>query len=118
MNKRAIGSQYEDVAIAYMAQKGYSLVVRNYHCRMGEIDAIFKKDGGYVVCEIKYRRDESCGNPLEAVGYGQQKRICRTTMYFYMKQGLSMDVPCRFDVIGICADGSVTHMENAFEFVE
>lgn len=118
MNRRAAGAQYEKKAIAYMQGLGYQLLAKNFSCRFGELDAVFCKDGGLVICEVKFRSDCSCGDPLEAVSSSKQKRICRSAMYFYMKEGYPPDQPCRFDVIGIYADGKIRHIENAFEFAQ
>lgn len=118
MNRRAAGTQYEQKAIEYMEGQGYGLLAKNFRCHFGEIDAVFCRDGVIIICEVKFRKDNSCGDPLEAVDRRKQKRICRTAMYFYMKKGYSMEQPCRFDVIGIHADGTVRHVENAFEFIE
>ena len=58
MNKREIGSGYEEMAAAYLIEQGYKIVVRNFSGRRGEID-IIARDGEYLVfVEVKYRRDE------------------------------------------------------------
>lgn len=44
MNKREIGSAYEQKAVEYLEKHGYSIVGQNYFCRYGEIDIIAKKD--------------------------------------------------------------------------
>lgn len=118
MNKRAVGTKYEEKAIGYMTGRGYRLLVKNFRCHFGEIDAVFYKDGVIIICEIKFRSGHFGSDPLEAVNDQKQRRICRTAMFFYMKNGYTMDQPCRFDVIGIYGDGTVRHVENAFEFVE
>ncbi len=116
-NKRTVGTNNEDKAINFMQELGYQLLDRNYRCPFGEIDAIFTKDKVLVVCEIKYRSNKMHGDPLEAVDYRKQKRISRSTLFYYAKKGLSMEQSCRFDVIGIYGDGSIKHVQNAFMFV-
>jgi len=87
----------------------------NFHSRMGELD-IIARDGEYLVFfEVKYRRNTNCGDPLEAVDYRKQHRICKTAMYYCMKKGYGDSTPCRFDVIAL-ERNQITHIENAFEF--
>ena len=114
-NKRAIGSRYEQRAIAYLEENGYKIITSNYHCKKGEID-IIAEDGEYLVfCEVKYRTNEGSGNPLEAVNIKKQKTISKCALYYLMEQGIMDDVSCRFDVIGILRD-DIFLIKNAFMF--
>lgn len=115
-NRRKIGSDYENLAADFLREKGYRIIARNFRDRTGEID-IIAKDADYLVfVEVKYRTDETCGNPLEAVDAKKQRRICRTAFYYCMKYGYGDTVPCRFDVIGIDGEKNIVHIVNAFEF--
>ncbi len=115
-DKRAIGRKYEQMAFEYLKRQGYRILERNFFSRYGEIDLI-AGDGRYLVfTEVKYRKDVSCGDPLEAVHAEKQKRICRTASYFCVCRGYSDATPCRFDVIAITGDGSITHIKHAFEY--
>ncbi len=117
MNRRKIGSGYEEIAANYLAEKGYTILDKNHRNKCGEIDIIASsKEGLLVICEVKYRSAKGCGDPLEAVDYRKQRRISRAALYYYMKQGYSLDTPCRFDVIAIYGDGTIKHIENAFEY--
>ena len=69
-----------------------------------------------VFVEVKYRRTDTFGNPLEAVNATKQKRICRAASYFCMRYGYGEQTPCRFDVVGICGNGEIAHVRNAFEY--
>lgn len=117
-NKRQVGTAYETIAADYLKKKGYQIIERNYRNRMGEIDILAENDGVLVVVEVKYRKNGTCGDPLEAVNRQKQRRICKTTLYYFMMHGYGMEKPCRFDVIGIYGDGTIKHIENAFEFQE
>lgn len=118
MNKRRIGTQYETQACAYLTQKRYVILERNYRCRQGEIDIIAKdlEAQMLVFCEVKYRHDNSHGDPLEAVDDRKQRQICRTALVYYTYHGYTQETPCRFDVIAIYGDGQITHIENAFAY--
>ena len=112
-NKRKTGAAYEQAAGYYLEQQGYVILQYNYRCRIGEIDLI-ARDGRYLVfIEVKYRKNGSRGNPLEAVDAKKQYRISRCAQYYLMEKRLG-DIPCRYDVIGI--EGSrITLIKNAFE---
>lgn len=115
-NRRKIGSDYENRAAEYLKQQGFCIIEQNFHSRCGEID-IIAKDGKYLVfVEVKYRRDNSCGNPLEAVNASKQKRICRTAFYYCAKYGYGDTMPCRFDVIAMEGEHTLIHIKNAFDF--
>lgn len=113
-NKRTIGSSYEQTAGMYLKQKGMEVLLYNYRCRDGEID-IIARDGEYLVfCEVKYRTSQDSGHPLEAVGKRKQAVISKCARYYLMTTG-QMDLPCRFDVIGILGE-EIFHIRNAFDY--
>ena len=49
MNKREIGSAYEQKAVEYLEKHGYSIVGQNYFCRYGEIDIVHLLVPQYLV---------------------------------------------------------------------
>lgn len=116
MNKRTVGTKYEEMAAEYLKSRGYDILERNHRNPMGELDIIARKDGVTVYVEIKFRQDESCGDPLEAVDVWKRRRISRAAGWHYARNGARENAPCRFDVIGINGDGRIRHIENAFEF--
>lgn len=114
-NTRETGSIYEQKAGKYLEETGAEILAYNYRCRLGEIDIIAKEEDCLVFCEVKYRKDERTGSPLHAVDIRKQKKLSRCASYYLMKQG-SIEIPCRFDVIGITGE-ELTHIRNAFDFV-
>ena len=114
MNKRSVGSIYEQLAAEQLINMGYSVLACNYRNRFGEIDIIAKDGDTICLCEGKYRRDNGCGRALEAVGYRKQKKIISVARFYLMKHGLDEWTPCRFDVIAV-DDDEVTVLKNAFE---
>ena len=114
MNKRSVGSLYEQLATEQLINMGYRVLARNYRNRFGEIDIIAKDGDTICFCEVKYRKDNGCGSALEAVGYSKQKKIISVARYYLMTHGLNEWTPCRFDVIAV-DDDEVTVLKNAFE---
>ncbi len=112
MNRRETGTQYEERAAEYLIAQNYQILERNYRIRSGEIDIIARDGTVLVFTEVKYRKNEESGNPLEAVDIRKQKKIINVARY-YLYQKKYGDVPCRFDVIGICGS-HIEHIKDAF----
>lgn len=112
-NLREKGKKYEQIAGAYLENKGYKILEYNFRCRYSEIDIVASKDGMIVFCEVKYRKRSV--SSLEAVHVQKQKRISMAAM-FYMSKHRITDTPCRFDVIGIEGE-RIIHVENAFDYM-
>lgn len=117
-NRRQTGTFYERKAGEYLEKQGYKILEYNYRCRAGEID-IVARDGEYLVfCEVKYRKDNKKGTPLEAVTLQKQWTISRCAMFYIMERGLDGEA-CRFDVAGITGSGEkIELIRNAFPYME
>lgn len=114
-NKRKTGAAYEQKASAHLLSLGYEILELNYRCKMGEID-IIARDGEYLVfVEVKFRGSLRKGYPLEAISIQKQKTISKCAMYYMMKHGI-VDMPVRFDVIGILGEEKEL-VKNAFDFI-
>ena len=102
MNKRTVGSKTEARASEYLITKGLRILVKNYRCRLGEIDLIAAEpDGTVVFAEVKYRRTNASGYPEEAVDFRKQESIRRAALWYLSEQHMSPDSAMRFDVIAI-----------------
>ena len=121
MNKRAVGTKYEQEACGYLEKNGFTILEKNFRCRQGEIDIVGRHEGYLVFAEVKYRADYTSGTAAEAVTPAKQKRICRVADYYRYRHGISGDSPVRYDVVAIQgeADGSssVCWYRNAFDHV-
>ena len=107
------GNIGEGLAEAYLKQKGYSIIERNYKVKLGEIDLICRdKTGRIIFVEVKERSTLKFGYPREAVGIQKQNNIRRVAQLYLMKTN-NVNCHTRFDVIEIIA-GEITHIENAF----
>lgn len=113
MNKRAVGAEYEQKACDYLVSRGYVIVERNFHCRIGEIDIIAKDGSTLVFVEVKYRKDLKMGSPLEAIDKRKQYAIRRTALHYLYERGIPMETAMRFDAIGILGE-NIEHIKDAF----
>lgn len=99
-----------------MRKKGLEIKAQNYRCRMGEIDLI-ARDGPYLVfVEVKYRSDSRRGGALAAVTRKKQQVIGRVAQNYLLRYHGRVDLPCRFDVIGIEGE-KIYWIKDAFDSV-
>ncbi|KJU81269.1 Uncharacterized protein family UPF0102 domain protein [Candidatus Magnetobacterium bavaricum] len=117
-----IGKYGEWVAMGYLKDLGYMIVERNYKNEAGEIDIIARDGQTVVFVEVKTRRSDTFGQPVEAITYRKRKKILNTAL-LYM-QGLTPEPPARFDVISVkLTDNNsstgykktLRHIKDAFE---
>ena len=111
------GKRGEDIAVAYLKNRGYRIIERNYKCLFGEIDIVAKDGDTVVFVEVKSRKSEKFGDPQSAVGREKQKKISRISLTYLEEKNL---YPCnaRFDVVAIkmLPAGSIVELiQNAFD---
>ena len=115
-NRRKVGACYEKIAADYLIAQGVMILDRNYRNRHGEIDLIGMTDDGWLIfVEVKYRSSECSGNPLAAVDWHKQRMISKVAEEYLKNRYRSMDVRCRFDVVGI-EGNKICWVKNAFDF--
>ena len=75
--KDALGAYGERVAAAHLVAAGMTVLDRNWRCPIGEIDIVARDGDVLVVCEVKTRRGDGFGHPLEAVTARKAARLRR-----------------------------------------
>lgn len=111
-----LGKEGEEVALAFLKTKGYTLVEKNYRTPFGEIDIIAKDKECIVFIEVKTRADFAFGYPFEAVDYRKREKIKKVALSF-MKR-MKKEPQARFDVLSISRESekyNVHHIKDAFE---
>jgi putative endonuclease len=110
------GKRAEDLAAAFLADKGYEIVARNYRSGHAEIDLIVKKDIFLVFVEVKSLYNIRFGNPEINVTRDKVKLVTRAAgNYVYY---INWHQQIRFDIVSIIfrteEDFEITHFEDAF----
>lgn len=113
MNKREVGTQFEQKAADYLKKNGYTILDKNFRCKTGEIDLIAKNEGYLCFIEVKFRSTLKNGFPSEAITSGKIRRITMTAQFYMLIKQLPQDTPCRFDAVVILED-EITVIKNAF----
>ncbi len=114
-----LGRKGENLAADYLKQHGFSIVMRNYRQKTGEIDIIARDGDCLVFVEVKTRNSVQYGMPYEAVTPRKQMQISRTALDYLTRNKLA-DQAARFDIISILIkkDGKadIEHLPDCFEF--
>lgn len=98
--KDALGKYGEELAARHLTVKGFVILERNWRCDLGEIDLVAREGADLVVCEVKTRRSEAYGSPLEAVSARKVRRMRCLALRWLEDKGVNPR-NIRFDVIGV-----------------
>ena len=116
LNRRARGSDGEQLACEYLALQGLSIVQRNFRSHRGEIDIVAREGEYLAFCEVKCRESDEFGSPEHAVTPEKARQIRNVAEGYLAKNGIC-EQACRFDVVAIRfsgARGVLNHIRNAF----
>jgi putative endonuclease len=96
------GRDGEQLALAYLQQRGLVLIEANFRCKAGEIDLIMRDGDTLVFVEVRQRAAGSTVSAAESIGPAKIRRIVRAAQVYL--QGLNRLPPCRIDVVAIDGD--------------
>ena len=115
MSTTTIGRGGEARAEAYLTERGYKLLRRNYRSGPREIDLIMQDGEALVFVEVKARSKTRYGTPGEFVTTAKRRLLTLAAEAYLMEEGLP-DVPARFDVVEVyLGTDKIRHIENAFD---
>jgi putative endonuclease len=111
---RAAGQAAEKRAAAFLEQRGYRIVARNYSCRMGEIDIVAEDGKTLCFVEVRMRRVDDFGSAQETITPQKLTKIVRAARHFLITKNLEQR-ECRFDVVTIQGDEQPRLAKDAFQ---
>lgn len=109
------GKVSEDRAAAYLMAQGYTIRERNWRLGHKEIDIIAQKDGVLAIIEVKARKSNHYGDPVEAVTDKKIRHLVQAANAYVRYHRI--DLTIHFDIIAITGEighQTVTHIEEAF----
>ena len=121
----SLGDRGEREAERFLKKRGLRIVARSYRNHIGEIDLVAvdqkSKPRTIVFIEVKTRKSDFKGQPVEAVDEKKQRQVSNTAMV-YLKQHDLLECRFRFDIVGIIwpeetARPEILHYVNAFAVV-
>ncbi len=95
-----LGRAGEEQAARFLQSQGLTLVVRNWRCRLGELDLVATGGDQVVFVEVKTRSNSRFGVPAEAVDRRKQVRLVKLANAFLQERGWC-NRPVRFDVVAV-----------------
>ena len=115
-----MGMWGEELATAYLRDKGYIILERDWHSAHRDIDIIALEGDTIVFVEVKTRRNRDFGDPLQAIDFNKRHHL-QQAINHYIKSHKT-DRPYRLDVITIVGEmggamPEITHIED-FPFIE
>ena len=114
------GKTGEDAAAAFLSEKGYTILNRNWRARQLELDIICSQGDEVVFAEVKTRSKHGMNTARNALSAAKISKLCRAAQLYISHNNL-WDTPCRFDLLAVTKTGTgyqVEHIENAFELSE
>ncbi|MBT1172074.1 YraN family protein [Bifidobacterium sp. MA2] len=116
---RTLGALGEDYAAAWLAERGWQVLERNWRSRYGELDIVaLAPDRRLVFVEVKTRRTMRNGLPQESVTAAKRTSLRRAGVQWLLGPGRGIaHAGVRFDVLAVLARGGrplVTPIEGAF----
>ena len=98
--RHELGVEGENVVEKFLRENKYTILERNYFCKLGEIDIIALDSDEIVFIEVKTRSQALYGSPAEAVNTMKKTHIYRVAEYYVMKNQLE-GRKMRFDVVEV-----------------
>ena len=115
--RKSIGLLGEELALRHLESHGLRIVVRNYRCKMGEIDLVMLDGPTLALVEVRCRSSKEYGGPAASVDWRKQRRLVLAAEHLLMKRAELRRYPARFDVVAITtgeANAKVDWIKSAF----
>lgn len=113
MNNITTGKKGEELAQEYLVKKGYKILETNKRfSRFCEIDIIAQDKDTLVFCEVKTRKTNICGSPLEAITKSKYQNI-KKGIFFYLQEN-PKNKKFRIDAVSITLEPKleIIHLKN------
>jgi putative endonuclease len=112
----ALGLEGEALACQQLRQEGCRILHTRWKFHHLELDIVATDGHSLIVAEVKTRRSEQWGDPLDAIDYRKIRNIVYATDAYLKRYQIAL--PYRFDVIGVVFDGQhppvIQHIKDAF----
>jgi putative endonuclease len=104
--RQQLGRAAEDAAVALLEAQGVHVVLRNYRCRMGELDIVAQAAPDLLlIVEVRARSRRDFGGGAASVDARKRQRILRAARHLLMMRRDLRALRARFDVIDVQAEG-------------
>lgn len=114
--RQAFGELGERIAERWLKRSGWRVLQRRFRSGRRDIDLVVEREGTIAFVEVKARRGDQFGQPVEAVNWRKQRELTRSAQVWIDRHGRPED-SYRFDVVGVLLSGErvrVRHVPDAF----
>jgi putative endonuclease len=118
--RQALGLAGERVAARWLLRDGWVLVAHRFRSGRRDVDLIVRRGDTVAFVEVKARRGDRFGGPVEAVHARKQRELGRVARVWVDRHGVPGE-QYRFDVVGVLMAGDrvrVRHVPDAFPLPE
>ncbi|HEY3279529.1 MAG TPA: YraN family protein [Gemmatimonadales bacterium] len=106
------GLAAEEQAIRYLQSRGWEIAAHRFRVGRIEIDLVARRGPVVAFVEVKARRGEGFGSPLEAITGAKRREIVKAARVWVDRCGRPSDI-YRFDCIALTGN-KLEHVEDAF----
>ena len=114
--RQVLGIRGEQLATEFLLACGWTVEAQRFRLGRHDIDVVVRKGRLVAFVEVKTRRSDICGAPVQSVGRLKQRRIGRVAAYWALRHGRPDD-DYRFDVVAVDGAGqrpAVEHIPDAW----
>lgn len=98
--RQRVGSRAENAAAEYLQAQGARILLRNYRCRLGELDIVAQLGAGdLAIVEVRTRSSDAYGGAAASVDAGKRQRLVRAANRLLQQRRDLAQLRARFDVI-------------------
>jgi len=94
------GATHEDAAAKLLIQRGLTVIARNFHCKMGELDIVALGSSLHFV-EVRFRGSDRFGSAAESITPTKQAKLRRTAEFFLQRHPRFRKHRAQFDVVTV-----------------
>jgi putative endonuclease len=114
-DRQRLGSAAEERAAQLLRQSGYEILLRNFHCRMGELDIVARRGGLLIIAEVRLRSSAKFGGAAASITPAKRARIVRAARFLLARQPSLAALAVRFDTLLLSSSsGPIEWIEGAF----
>ena len=98
--RQTVGLQAENAAAEYLQAQGARILLRNYRCRMGELDIVAQLGASdLAIIEVRTRSSSAYGGAAASVDAGKRQRLVRAANRLLQQRRDLAQLRARFDVM-------------------
>jgi putative endonuclease len=103
--RQARGREAEEASARFLETNHCRVLLRNYRCRLGELDLVASdRDEVLVIAEVRLRSRRDFGSAAESVTRPKQHRIVLATRHLLSRRPALACRRIRFDVLEVTPD--------------